>query len=200
MIIALLLSALASAATPPATADQAEALAARSNGAEAGRLWSTAGNVRLVAGDTAGAVRDFDKALALPNLSPVDRGEALLDRARAAQAMGDLVTASARAAEAARIVPSDPFVWYFRTALAIAAGDVPQAKLAIARALALAPEDPTVLFESGHVAQLAGEEATARAAWTKALARDPNGRSGQAAREALALAGAPLTVHPIAER
>ena len=180
-------------------ADQVETAAQAAGGAQAGRLWAGAGNLRLAQGDAAGAVTDFDRALAAPGLSARDRGEALLDRARAAQAGGDLATAEARSAEAARLVPRDPFLWYFRAAVSVARGDVPRAKIAIARALSLAPDDPTILFESGHVAQLAGEEAAARVAWSKALALDPQGPTGTAAREALALAGAPITVQPVAK-
>jgi tetratricopeptide (TPR) repeat protein len=176
---------------PPFTASAAEAQAA----AQKSRiLWGIGGNLRLKAGDATTAAKDFDQGLAIPGGSPLERGELLLDRARAAQASGDLAAAGARSAEAARLVPADPFLWYFRATLAVAASDVPSAKIAIARALALAPNDPTILFESGHVASLAGEDAAARTAWAKALAADPNGPTGQRAREALGLAGVPLTV------
>lgn len=192
MILALLLAAApVPSAVAPLTADSAEAQAA----AQKSRiLWGIGGNLRLKAGDAATAAKDFDQALAIPGGTPLERGELLLDRARAAQASGDLATADARSAEAARLVPGDPFLWYFRATLAVAASDVPRAKIAIARALALAPNDPTILFESGHVAQLAGEEAEARVAWKKALAADPTGPTGHRAREALGLAGVPLTV------
>ncbi|MCA1653807.1 MAG: hypothetical protein ABR588_08485 [Sphingomicrobium sp.] len=194
MIFALLLAlAPAGAPTPPGAAE-VEAQAQRAEDARAGGLWATAGNLRLEHGDTAAAAADFDRSLATQSLSNRDRGEVLLDRARAAQAAGDLAMADARSAEAARLVPQDPFVWYFRTVVAVARSDVPRAKIAIARALALAPQDPTILFESGHVAQLGGEEAAARAAWNRVVALDPAGRTGQAARAALALAGTPITV------
>jgi tetratricopeptide (TPR) repeat protein len=193
MILALLLAAapVPSAAAPPLTADTAEAQAAATRSRV---LWGIGGNLRLKAGDPATAAKDFDQGLAIPGGSPLESGELLLDRARAAQASGDLVTAETRSAEAARLVPDDPFLWYFRATLAVAASDVPRAKIAIARALRLAPNDPTILFESGHVASLAGEDAAARTAWQKALAADPNGPTGQRAREALGLVGVPLTV------
>lgn len=196
MIFALLLAAAApsASASPAMTAEQAEARAAITAAPKSRSLWGIGGNLRLSTGDAAGAARDFDRALAVPGGSDTERGELLLDRARAAQAAGDIATAEVRAADAARLVPNDPFLWYFRTTLAVAASDVPRAKLSIARALRLAPNDPTILFESGHVAQLAGEDAAAREAWQKALAADPHGPSGQLAREALGVAGVPLTV------
>ena len=197
MILALLLAAVpvsfaaAPLTAPTLTADAAEAQA----GAIRSRiLWGIGGNLRLKAGDAATAAKDFDQGLAIYGGTTLERGELLLDRARAAQASGDRATADARSAEAARLVPGDPFLWYFRATLAVAASDVPRAKIAIARALALAPGDPTILFESGHVASLAGEDVAARTAWQKALAADPNGPTGQRAREALGLADVPLTV------
>jgi tetratricopeptide (TPR) repeat protein len=194
MILALLFAAATTtAATPvtPPTADLAEARAAATHSRS---LWTLGGNLRLKAGDPATAAKDFDQGLAIPGGSPLERGELLLDRARAAHALGDLATAERGSAEAARLVPADPYLWYFRTVIAVAGGDVPRAKIAIARALSLAPNDATLLFEQGHVANLAGEESAARTAWTKAIAADPNGPVGGAAREALGLAGVPLTV------
>ena len=118
----------------------------------------------------------------------------MLDRARAAEAQGDLKTARAKLKLAAETIAADPFYWYFSAALAVREEDVPTAKLAIARALTLAPNDPTILFEAGHVASLAGEDAKARDYWTRAAAADPNGASGSAAKRALGLLPVPLTV------
>ena len=194
MILALLIAAAAPAQPATMTADQAEAAAARAGEVNAARLWGIGGNLRLAAGDAAAAARDFDHGLESQSLTPRDRGELLLDRARAAQAAGDGATAESRSAEAARLIPQDPFLWYFRAVLAVAGNDVPRARIAIRRALALAPDDPTILFESGHVAQLAGDESGARTAWQAALKRDPAGPTGARAREALGLAGVPLTL------
>ena len=65
------------------------------------------------------AAFDLDKALALPGLQAEQRGEALLDRARAAEAQDDLKTARAKANEASATISDDPFYWYFSAALAI---------------------------------------------------------------------------------
>ncbi len=194
MILALFLAAAATPTAAPVTPPTAELAEARAAATHSRSLWTVGGNLRLKAGDAATAARDFDQGLAIPGGSPLERGELLLDRARAAQALGDLATAESRSAEAARLVPADPYLWYFRTVIAVAGGDVPRAKIAIARALTLAPNDATLLFEQGHVASLAGEDSAARTAWTKAIAADSNGPVGAAAREALGLAGVPLTV------
>ena len=159
---------------------------------------AAAGNMWIAAGQPGKAALALDKALAGKGLQAEQRGEALLDRARAAEAQNDLKTARAKIAEASQTIAEDPFLWYFSAALAVREGDAPLEKSAINRALSLAPADPTILFEAGHVAQLAGDEPGARDYWNRALAADPNGPSGKAARDALAMLGAPLTVQSTA--
>jgi tetratricopeptide (TPR) repeat protein len=140
------------------------------------------------------AAIDLDKALELSGLEGAQRGEALLDRARAAEAKGDLANARARLNDAVSLIPEDPFLWYFSAALAMREGNTPAAQAAIAKALAMAPADPTILFEAGHVAHFAGDDTVARKYWQQAADRDPRGASGKAAREALALLPTPLTI------
>jgi Flp pilus assembly protein TadD len=70
------------------------------------------------------------------------------------------------------------------------------AKESIGKALTLEPNNPTVLFEAGHVYHFAGDVEAARSYWSRASAADPNGKSGQAAREALKLLPAPTTQPP----
>lgn len=158
------------------------------------RMLAAAGNMWIAAGQPGKAALALDKALAGSGLLGPQRGEALLDRARAAEAQGDLKTARARVTAATPIIAEDPFLWYFSAALAIRENDAATARLAIGRALALAPGDPTILFEAGHVFHFAGEEAKARDYWTRASTADPKGKSGDAARRALAMMDVPLTV------
>jgi len=156
------------------------------------RLWAAAGNMWIAAGQPGKAAVALDRALALPGLRAEQRGETLLDRARAAEAQDDLRTARAKLTEAASTISADPFYWYFSAALAIREGDKSTAQSAINRALALVPSDPTVLFEAGHVAHFVGDEAKAREYWMRAAAADPNGPVGKSAKSALALLPAPL--------
>jgi len=158
------------------------------------RLWAAAGNMWIVFGEAAKAAADLDKALSLPGLDPKQRGEALLDRARAAEAQNDFATARARLGEAAASIGQDPFYWYFSASLAMREGDKAAAQTAIGKALALAPADPAILFEAGHVAHFAGDDVGARDYWQRALARDPAGPTGRAAKAALAMLPVPLTV------
>jgi Tfp pilus assembly protein PilF len=50
------------------------------------------------------------------------------------------------------------------------------------------------MFEAGHIAMAAGEDAKARDYWNKTIQMDPKGPAGRAAREALAMTPAPITV------
>jgi tetratricopeptide (TPR) repeat protein len=136
----------------------------------------------------------LDRALALTGLRAEQRGEALLDRARVAAAQNDLRTARAKVNEAAATISDDPYLWYFSASLAIREEDKATAEASIGKALALAPSDAAILFEAGHVAQFTGDNVGARDYWVRASARDPNGPIGKAARDALKLLPAPLTV------
>lgn len=167
--------------------------AASADPSNAARLLAAAGNMWLAAGQPGKAALAIDRALS-GGLAAGQRGGALLDRARAAEALGDLKGARTRITEATPMIGDDPFLWYFSASLALRENDEPLAKRAIARALALAPNDSTILFEAGHVAYFGGDEARARDYWNRAAAADPQGRTGQAAREALALLPAPITV------
>jgi tetratricopeptide (TPR) repeat protein len=158
------------------------------------RMWAAAGNLWIAAKQPGKAALDLDKALALPGLEAEQRGEALLDRARAAEAQDDLKTARTKVNEAAQTISADPFLWYFSAALAIRENDPATAQLAIGKALTLAPSDPTILFEAGHVADFAGDDEKARSYWMRAAASDPNGEIGKAAAKAVEMLGVTPTV------
>jgi tetratricopeptide (TPR) repeat protein len=158
------------------------------------RMWAAAGNMWLAADQAGKAAFALDRALALPGLEAEQRGEALLDRARAAEAQGDLKTARARLTEAAASISDDPFYWYFSAALAIREGDKAAAQAAIGKALTLAPSDATILFEAGHVADFAGNDDQARSYWMRAAGSDPHGPIGKAAAKAVEMLGVVPTV------
>jgi tetratricopeptide (TPR) repeat protein len=158
------------------------------------RALAAAGNMWIAAGQPGKAALALDKALAGGGLKADQHGLALLDRARAAEAQGDLKTARAKINEAAKTIGEDPFLWYFSAAISLREEDIPAAKSAINRALAMVPDSAEVLFEAGHIAKAGGEDAQARDYWTRAIAADPNGPTGKAARQALAMTDAPLAV------
>jgi tetratricopeptide (TPR) repeat protein len=158
------------------------------------RMWAAAGNLWITANQSGKAALDLDRALAMPGLEAEQRGEALLDRARAAEAQDDLKTARAKANEAAASISDDPFYWYFSAALAIRENDRATAKAAIGKALTLAPSDPVILFEAGHVADFNGDDDAARGYWMRAAGNDPNGPVGKAAAKAVEMLGVTPTV------
>jgi tetratricopeptide (TPR) repeat protein len=163
-------------------------------GTDAAKLLAAAGNSWIAAGEPGKAALALDKALTGTGLQAEQRGEALLDRARAAEAQDDLKTARAKVSEATETISDDPFLWFFSAALAIREEDATTAKSSIGRALTLAPADPMILFEAGHVAEFTGDTVGARDYWNRTVARDPNGEAGKAARDALKLLPVPLTV------
>lgn len=158
------------------------------------RMWAAAGNLWIAANQPGKAALDLDKALAMPGLEAEQHGEALLDRARAAEAQNDIKTARAKLNEAAQSISDDPFYWYFSASLAIRENDAATAQTAINRALSLAPSDPTVLFEAGHVAHFTGDDDKARGYWMRAAGSDPNGEIGRAAAKAAEMLGVTPTV------
>jgi len=158
------------------------------------RMWAAAGNLWIAAKQPGKAAFDLDRALGMKGLEAEQRGEALLDRARAAEDQDDLKTARAKANEAAQTISEDPFYWYFSAALAIRENDPATAQLAINKALTLAPSDPTILFEAGHVADFTGDDDKARTYWMRAAGSDPNGEIGKAAAKAVEMLGVTPTV------
>ena len=158
------------------------------------RLWAAAGNLWINANQPGKAAFALDRALLGSGLQAEQRGEALLDRARAAEAQNDLKTARAKLNEAVATIAEDPFYWYFSAALAIREGDRSTAQSAIAKALTLAPSDPAVLFEAGHVAHFLGDDDKARGYWMRAAGSDPNSPIGKAAAKAVEMLGVTPTV------
>ena len=165
------------------------ARASNEKDAKTARMYAAAGNLWIAANQPGKAALDLDRALALPGLEAEQRGEALLDRARAAEAQDDLKTARAKLTDAGATIADDPFYWYFSAALAIREGDAANARLAIGKALTLAPSDPAILFEAGHVYDFAGDDETARSYWSRAAAADPKGPIGSAAAKAIEMLG-----------
>ena len=177
-----------------AQAFEQAAVASPAKDPAAARMFAAAGNMWIAAGQPGKAALDLDKALAMPGLEAEQHGEALLDRARAAEAQNDLKTARAKLTEAASTIPDDPFYWYFSASLAIRENDAATAQAAIGKALALAPSDPAILFEAGHVAHFVGDDEKARSYWMRAAGSDPNGPIGKAAAKAAEMLGVTPTV------
>jgi len=147
----------------------------------AANLWVQAGNAALAGDDPAKARGNFDKALALPVMRDPMRGEAYLDRARAAVALNDYGAARKDIDDALKLVPQDGLGWLLSATLARRQKDGDRAATDIAQALKLAPDEPDVIFESGNIAELRGDHDAARAAWARVAEKDPEGPAGKAA-------------------
>ncbi|GGE86810.1 tetratricopeptide repeat protein [Sphingomonas prati] len=129
-----------------------EAEAARDGRAAA--LWVQAANAALAADDPSKARGDLDKALSLPVLTDVMRGEAYLDRARAGVALNDLPAARIDLDQALKLVPADPLAWLLSAALARRQGDQRRAVRDLAEARTRDPRAPEITEEAARIAQM----------------------------------------------
>ena len=145
-------------------------------------LLGQAANAALAGGDAAAARTALDAVLAYPGLDAGERGEALLDRARALVALGDGPAAQADLTTAQTLLPNDPLVWLFSATLARRQDDLSAAATYIAEAARLAPTDPAVMLEAGNIAVLSGREAAARANWQSVVAAAPQSAEADSAR------------------
>lgn len=140
---------------PAAIAFEQAATEAESRGdGRAATLWVQSGNAALAGDDAVKARAAFDHALALPVLSGMQRGEALMDRARADVAVDDLKAARTDLDEAIKLVPSDPMGWLLSAALARRQGDTDRAHNDLTQAEKLAPGDPSIAAERARVSEM----------------------------------------------
>lgn len=151
-------------------APEFEAAASRAVGADRDRALAAAGNMWLAAGEPAKAAVALDQALAGTGLTGLQRGEALIDRARVAFEQKNYAVARARLSEAQATAASDPFYWYFSAAVAIEEGKLDLARTANGRALNLLPSDPATLVQAGDLALLSNDRAQARERYRAAAA------------------------------
>jgi tetratricopeptide (TPR) repeat protein len=163
-------------------------LAVRLNDGRAAVLWASAGNAALAAGVPTRARDLLGRAIASPALAGPMRGEAYLDRARAAVAMGELAAARTDMDQALLLVPGDPMAWLLSATLARRMGDA-RAAADIRQAADRAPGEPAILFEQGNIAAAGGDIPAARTAWTRARDAAPDSESGRAAVAELARSG-----------
>ena len=153
-------------------------------------MWAAAGNLWISANQAGKAALDLDRALSMPGLEAEQRGEALLDRARAAEAQDDLQDRARQGQRSGRRrSPTIRSTGIFRPRSRSARTIREPRKSAINKALSMAPNDPTILFEAGHVAHFTGDDDKARSYWMRAAGSDPNGATGKAAAKAVEMLG-----------
>jgi len=175
-------------------APEFETAASRATGAERDRALAAAGNMWLAAGQPGKAAAALDRALAGTGLTGLQRGEALIDRARVAFEQKDYAAARARLSEAQATASADPFLWYFSAAVAIEEGKLDLARVANGRALDLVPNDPAILVQAGDLALLGNDRARARDRYRAAAAgNDAFAREAKDKLARLGEASAPAT-------
>ena len=178
--------------TAAATEFEAAANAAEiAHDTRAANYWAQAGNAWLAGGDAARARSALNAALAPATLVGLQRGEAELDRARAAVAGGDATAARSDIDHALVDAADDPLAWLLSATLARRMKDLPRAQHDIAETLRRAGDDPSAQLEAGNIAALAGDEARAKQAWARAAQLRPDSPAGRAATAALAQFDAP---------
>lgn len=149
-------------------------------------FWGQAGNAALLAGDSTGAIRYFNSAIA-----EAEEGDAtvlaglLIDRARARVDAGALAEARADLDRAQKLDEADAQIWLLSAALARRMADLDRAQQDIARAASLASEDADVLLEQGQIAAAMGDVEAARQYWQQAERANPDSEAARLAREAL---------------
>ncbi|MVW56958.1 tetratricopeptide repeat protein [Sphingomonas sp. MAH-6] len=155
----------------------------------AANMWVSAGNAALAGGDFAKAREALSTAIASPVLPDTLKGEAYLDRARAAVGAGDAASARPDLDQAVKLVPDDPMAWLLSATLARRLSDTTRAKADINEAMLKAPNQSDILFEAGNIAATAGDMDDARAQWTRAVSAEPGSDGSNRAKAELAATG-----------
>jgi tetratricopeptide (TPR) repeat protein len=145
-----------------------------------------AGNAWLAAGEAQRAIQSLDGALTTPGLDQAQRGQALLDRARAQVALGHADRARTDVDQALQLAPGEGFAWYLSAALARRTGDAVRAASDIARARQLSPEDPDILLLAGTIVGQAGNMNEAYALYRRVVEIAPDSEAGRQAAASLA--------------
>lgn len=149
-------------------------------------LRAQAGNAWLAAGEPLRALQALDAALTTQGLAPAQRGQALLDRARAQVALGRADRARADIDSALQLVPGDGFAWYLSAALARRANDLVRAASDIAHARQLSPDDPDILLLAGTIVGQAGNMNEAYTLYRRVVELAPDSEAGRQAAASLA--------------
>jgi tetratricopeptide (TPR) repeat protein len=145
-----------------------------------------AGNAWLAGGEAQRALQALDAALTTAGLDQRQRGEALLDRARAQVALGHADRARADLDSALQLVPGDGFAWYLSAALSRRSNDLVRAASDIARARQLSPDDPDILLLAGTILGQAGNMNEAYVLYRRVVELAPDSEAGHQATASLA--------------
>lgn len=166
--------------------DQAAGEAEAANGPGRAGFRAQAGNAWLAAGEPLRALQALDAALTTPGLDQAQRGQALLDRARAQVALGRADRARTDIDSALQLLPNDGFAWYLSAALARRSNDLVRAASDIARARQFSPDDPDILLLAGTIVGQAGNMNEAYTLYRRVVELAPDSDAGRQAAASLA--------------
>lgn len=166
--------------------DQAAQEAEAANDPGRAGFRAQSGNAWLAAGEPQRALQALDAALTTTGLDPAQRGQALLDRARAQVALGRNDRARADIDSALQLVSNDGFAWYLSAALARRSNDLTRAAADIARARAFLPDDPDILLLAGTIVGQSGNMNEAYTLYRRVVEVAPNSDAGRQAAASLA--------------
>lgn len=146
-------------------------------------LHAQAGNASLVADDPASAYQHFGRALAVVGDRPgPQRGNLLIDRARALAGMKDFKLAKADLDKAVADLPNSVDAWLLRAAAHRHLGQTAAAKADAEKAARLAPDEPEVLLERATLLAREGDITAAEADWRKIVDVAPDSPAAATAR------------------
>jgi tetratricopeptide (TPR) repeat protein len=146
-------------------------------------LLSQASQARLMADDTATALKDATEAL---DLAP-DDPELLIDRAAVNDAIGHSGEEMDDLNRALSLDDSRGDALVLRSAVWRRMDKLDEARADIEKAIALDPDDAEALLERGIIRQRMGDASGARADWTRAQEVDPSSEAAELAAQNLTL-------------
>ncbi len=149
------------------------------------KFWAQAGNADIAADQPLDALTSLDAALASTGLTNPERGDALIDKARALVGAGREKDAGGVLSEARKLAPENSTGFLLSATLARRLGSLVEAQSLITTAAVLSPYEPAIPLEAGNIAAAAGNEAAARRAWEQVLKIAPNSRQAVTARSRL---------------
>jgi tetratricopeptide (TPR) repeat protein len=172
-------------------ADAAPLFAKSAKGAEAAKdpraakFWAQSGNAAIAADQPVDALAALDAALASTGLTNAERGDVLIDKARALVGAGREKDAGEVLSEARKLAPENGTGFLLSATLARRLGSLAEAQSLITTAAALSPYEPAIPLEAGNIAAAAGNEAAARRAWEQVIKIAPNSRQAVTAQARL---------------
>jgi tetratricopeptide (TPR) repeat protein len=183
-------------------ADAAPLFVKAAKGAEASKdnraakFWAQAGNASIAADQPNDALDALDAALASPLLTNPERGDVLIDKARALVGAGREKDAGAVLAEARTLAPENGTGFLLSATLARRMGALADAQAYITTAAALSPHEVAIPLEAGNIAVAAGNQPAALRAWQQVITIAPDSRQADTARQRIAALPAENTAPP----